>query len=284
MLIRPLTPDDVPAADATAWAALQWQIPDAHLHDNEDRAHRGRLRIAHLQRTDPDGAWIADDDGEIVGVALALVREGLWGFSLFGVHPDHQSRGIGRRLLEAALAYGEGSRGGVILSTTDPRAMRRYALAGFELRPSVTFAGIVDRSAIPAGLRSRPASAAADRELCDAVSRRLLVTAPGPDLDAFEAVGGSLLVHDDGGWAVVRDGSPALVAARDDAIATDLLWSTLAAGGPGETVHVDFVTAGHDWAVQACLAARLALSPDGPVFVRGDVGPFAPYLPSGAYL
>jgi GNAT superfamily N-acetyltransferase len=284
MLIRPLTPDDVPAADATAWAALQWQIPDAHLHDNEDRAHRGRLRIAHLQRTDPDGAWIADDDGEIVGVALALVREGLWGFSLFGVHPDHQSRGIGRRLLEAALAYGEGSRGGVILSTTDPRAMRRYALAGFELRPSVTFAGIVDRSAIPAGLRSRPASAAADRELCDAVSRHVRGAAHGPDLEMFEAVGGSLLVHDDGGWAAVRDGSPALVAARDDAIATDLLWSTLATGGPGETVHVDFVTAGHDWAVQACLAARLALSPDGPVFVRGDVGPFAPYLPSGAFL
>jgi GNAT superfamily N-acetyltransferase len=284
MLIRPLAPDDVPAADATAWAALHEQIPDAFLHSDEERARRGRLRIAHLQRTDPGGAWVADDNGEIVGVALALVREGLWGFSLFGVHPDHQSRGIGRRLLEAALAYGEGSRGGVILSTTDPRAMRRYALAGFELRPSVAFAGIVDRSAIPAGLRSRPASAAADRELCDAVSRNVRGAAHGPDLEMFEAVGGSLLVHDDGGWAAVRDGSPALVAARDDAIATDLLWSTLATGGPGETVHVDFVTGGHDWAVQACLAARLALSPAGPVFVRGDVGPFAPYLPSGAYL
>ena len=284
MLIRPLTPDDVPAADATAWAALHEQIPDALHHSDEERARRGRLRIAHLQRTDPGGAWVADDDGEIVGVALALLREGLWGFSLFGVRPDHQSRGIGRRLLEAALAYGEDSRGGVILSTTDPRAMRRYALAGFELRPSVTFAGIVDRSAIPAGLRSRPASAAVDRELCDAVSRHVRGAAHGPDLEALEAMGCSLLVHDGGGWAAVRDGSPALVAARGDAIATDLLWSTLAAGGPGETVHVDFVTAGHDWAVQACLAARLALSPDGPVFVRGDVGPFAPYIPSGAYL
>jgi hypothetical protein len=36
--------------------------------------------------------------------------------------------------------------------------------------------------------------------------------------------------------------------------------------------------------VQACLRAGLALSPDGPVYVRGDVGPLAPYLPSGAYL
>jgi GNAT superfamily N-acetyltransferase len=284
MLIRPLTPDDVPAADATAWAAMREQIPDALHHSDAERARRARLRIAHLQRTDPGGAWVADDDGEIVGVALALVREGLWGLSLFGVRPDHQSRGIGRRLLDAALAYGEGSRGGIILSTTDPRAMRRYALAGFALRPSVTFAGIVDRSAIPAGLRSRPAGAATDREFCDAVSRHVRGAAHGPDLEAFEQIGCLLLVHEGGGWAAVRDGSPALVAARDDAIATDLLWSTLAAGGPGETVHVDFVTAGHDWAVQACLAARLALSPDGPVFVRGDVGPFAPYLPSGAFL
>jgi GNAT superfamily N-acetyltransferase len=284
MEIRPLTADDVPAADRAAWSALREHIPDAFAHENEERARRGQYRIAHLLETDPDGAWVAEADGEVVGIGLALLREGVWGLSLLAMRPGLQSRGGGRRLLEATLRYAEGARGAIILSSTDPRAMRRYALAGFELRPSVTFAGIVDRSAIPAGLRSRPASAAADRELCDAVSRNVRGAAHGPDLEMFEAVGGSLLVHDDGGWAAVRDGSPALVAARDDAIATDLLWSTLATGGPGETVHVDFVTAGHDWAVQACLAARLALSPDGPVFVRGDVGPFAPYLPSGAYL
>jgi ribosomal protein S18 acetylase RimI-like enzyme len=284
MQIRPMTEDDVPAADVTAWAALREQIPDAFAHENEERSRRGRYRIAHLLKTDPAGAWVADDGGEIVGVALALIREGLWGFSLFGVRPGHQGRGIGRRLLDAVLAYGDGCRGAVILSTTDPRAMRRYARAGFELRPCVAFAGIVDRSAIPAGLRSRPGDREADRELCDTVSRHVRGAAHGPDLEAFEAAGCSLLVHDDGGWAAVRDGSPALLAARDDAIASDLLWSALAQGAPGTTVHVDFVTAGHDWAVQACLAAQLALSPDGPVFVRGDVGPLAPYLPSGAYL
>jgi GNAT superfamily N-acetyltransferase len=286
MLIRPMTPDDVPAADRVAWSALHEQIPPEFTSalDEDVRADRARLRIAHLQRTDPEGAWVAESDGEIVGLALALVREGVWGLSLFGMRPDHQGKGTGRTLLDATLRYAEGCRGAIILSTTDPRAMRRYALAGFELRPCVTFAGIVDRSAIPAGLRSRPGTAAQDRELCDAVSRHVRGAAHGPDLEALEAVGCSLLVHDDGGWAAVRDGSPALVAARDEAIATDLLWNALAAGAPGETVHVDFIAAGHDWAVQTCLAARLAISPDGPLFVRGDVGPFAPYLPSGAYL
>jgi hypothetical protein len=47
---------------------------------------------------------------------------------------------------------------------------------------------------------------------------------------------------------------------------------------------VDFLTAGQDWAVEICLEARLALSPEGPLFVRGEVGPLAPYVPSGAYL
>ena len=91
-------------------------------------------------------------------------------------------------------------------------------------------------------------------------------------------------MHDDGGWAAVREGSPVLLAARDEQIARDLLWSALASAGPGASVHVDFMTAGQDWAVDVCLKARLALSPEGPVFVRGDVGPFRPYLPSGAYL
>jgi GNAT superfamily N-acetyltransferase len=284
--IRPLTPDDVAAADRAAWTALQTQIPAEFVDTvgEELRAQRGRYRIAHLQRTDPDGAWVAEDDGEVVGVALALVREGVWGLSLFGVLPEHQSRGIGRQLLDATLRYADGCRGAIILSTTDPRAMRRYALAGFDILPCVTFAGTVDRSAIPAGLKTRPGSAADDRELCDAVSRHVRGAAHGPDLDAMEQVGCSLFVHDAGGWAATRDGAVALLAARDDAIATDLLWSAMAASKPGENIHVDFVRAGHDWAVQACLAARLEIGPEGPVFVRGDVGPFAPYLPSGAYL
>jgi len=286
MLIRPMTPDDVPAADSAAWSALRSQVPAEFMSefDTQARVGRGRFRIAHLQSTDPEGAWVAEDDGEVVGVALALVREGVWGLSLFGVAPDRQGKGVGRELLDATLRYAEDCRGAIILSTTDPRAMRRYALAGFELRPCVTFAGIADRDAIPAGLRSRPGSAAEDRDLCDAISRHVRAAAHGPDLAALESTGCSLLVHDDGGWAAVRDGSPALVAARDEAIATDLLWSVLAAGNPGATVHVDFITAGQDWAVQTCLAARLAMSPEGPVFVRGDVGPMAPYLPSGAYL
>ena len=160
-----MTADDVAAADAAAWSALREQVPPVFAIEDEQRASRGRFRIAHLLATDPAGAWVAENDGEVVGVALALVREDVWGLSLFGIRPEHQGKGVGRGLLDATLGYAEGRRGAIILSTTDPRAMRRYALAGFDLRPCVAFAGIVDRDAIPAGLRSRPGSAADDREL-----------------------------------------------------------------------------------------------------------------------
>ncbi len=280
-----MAPEDVAAADAAAWAGLRTQIPAEFLAEAEDalRSTRGRARIAHLQRSDPEGAWVAQVGDQIVGCVLALVREDLWGLSLFAIVPSHQGNGIGTALLAPALAYAEDRRGAIILSSEDPRAMRRYARAGFALRPCVSLAGIVDRSTLPAGLRSRPGTAAGDQGLCDAVSRRVRGAAHGPDVGALEQAGAQLLVHDDGGWAAVRDGSPVLVAAGDEAIARDLLWSVLAAA-PGATVHVDFLTAGQDWAVEVCLQARLALSTDGPLFVRGEVGPLRPYIPSGAYL
>jgi len=228
---------------------------------------------------------VADAGGEVAGVALALLREGVWGLSLLAVEPGRQSQGLGRRLLDAALGYADGARGAIILSSTDPRAMRRYALAGFDLRPCVTAAGVVNRSLLPGGLRSRPGDAEADRELCAAASRAVRGAAHDRDVDATIEAGAQLLVHDDGGFALVREeGSPVLLAAERPAAAQDLLWSALAIAPPGGSVHIDFIAAGNDWAVQVALAAGLELSPEGPLFTRGDLGPMAPYLPSGTYL
>jgi hypothetical protein len=60
-----------------------------------------------------------------------------------------------------------------------------------------------------------------------------------------------------------------------------VLWGAFAHAPRGATVSVDFLTAAQRWAVPVLLDAGLLLSPDGPVFLRGDVGPFAPYVPSG---
>jgi hypothetical protein len=44
------------------------------------------------------------------------------------------------------------------------------------------------------------------------------------------------------------------------------------------------VTANNQWAIRVAVEARLSIAPHGPLFVRGQIGPMAPYLPSGAYL
>jgi ribosomal protein S18 acetylase RimI-like enzyme len=283
--IRPLEPADVPGADAVGWAALRTQIPAEHVPgDLALRTERGRARVAHLQRTDPEGCFVAERDGEVVAVALSLVRDDVWGLSLFGVRPDLQGQGIGVRTLAPALAYGEGRRGAIILSSADPRAMRSYVRAGLRARPCLAAGGTLNRSRLPGGLRARPAEAAPERERLDALSRHARSAGHGPDHVALEQTGARLLVLGDRGFAFERDGSPVLLAARDDEAATDLLWSCLAAGAPGASVHIDFISEHNDWALAVALDAGLSLTPDGPVFVRGETGPFRPYLPSGAYL
>src|SRR4051794_7038633 len=147
--IRPMGDDDVAGA-AETWIDAFGTMRAAYHLPVEERTDaavaRLQARLRHLLRNDPGGSWVAEDgDGRVVGLAQALVREGLWVLSLFGVVPGHQEAGVGRRLLDAAVAYGSGVPAGLILCSRDPRAMRRYARAGFDLHPSVTAYGTVDR-------------------------------------------------------------------------------------------------------------------------------------------
>jgi GNAT superfamily N-acetyltransferase len=279
-----MTLDDVATADLVAFDALQGAAPMGG-ESFEQRAHRGRSRIEHLLGTDPGGAWVAESaDGRVVGLALALVREGIWGLSLFAVEPALQGNGVGRRLLDAALVHGAGSRGALILSSTDPKAMRRYARAGFALRPLVAAAGMVDLARLPAPHPELRAGTLDDLELTEPVSRHVRGATHAIDIPNALANESDLIVLGDRGFVVHRLGSPRLLAACDEEAAAALLWAALAAAPPGATVQIDFISAGQDWAIAVALDAGLALSPDGPLFVRGEVGPLRPYLPSGAYL
>jgi GNAT superfamily N-acetyltransferase len=275
-----MTPADVSAAEAVARTVLF----TAGGPDDAARIERARRRVAHLQRTDPGGAWVAEHRGEIAGVALALVRDGIWGFSLFAVAPALQGRGVGRRLLDASFAYGRDARGHLILSTESPAAMRRYARLGLELRPCVAAAGIVDPAMRPDAVGVREAGADGI-PVADAIGRAVRGAGHGPDLPVMlDAPDARLLLHEDRAFAVVRDDRVVLVAGTDEDAATLVLNAAFATATPGATVTVDFLTAGQDWAVRACLDAGLALSPGAPFFTSGDVGPLRPYIPSGAYL
>jgi GNAT superfamily N-acetyltransferase len=277
---------DVPAAQESMHASFQALVA-SHGGRLDDPApwqvERTRIRIAHLVGTDPAGSWVADADGVLVGVAQALVREGVWGLSLLTVDPGHQNAGVGRALLEASLAYGTGSRGWIILASGDFRAVRRYAAAGFELRPAMCANGVPERAGLPDPGAVRPGGEA-DLELCHEVSRTIRGGAHGPDIDVLRRTGCELLVDPGRGYALHLEGTPKLLAALDDDSATRLLGAALRAAPEGAEVQIEPLTAGQDWAVRVSVAARLRLNPWGPMFVRGELGPLAPYLPNGAYL
>jgi GNAT superfamily N-acetyltransferase len=239
------------------------------------------IRIRHLIETDPTGALVAEADGRLVGAALALVREGLWGLSLLVVLPGHQSAGLGRELLAEALEHGDGAvRGGVILASPDSRALRAYARAGFRVHPCLDASGAPRGVVAPASVRE---GSIEDLPLTETVDRAVRGAPHGHDLVALLAAGSRLLVAEERGYAVVLEGVR-LLAALDDATAQDLLRAALAATPPGEETSVEWITAAQPWAVEPVLDAGLRLRPGGAVFLRGDVGRFAPYLPSGAYL
>lgn len=278
MTIRPMTVEDVPAAAAISFAALP--IPPEF--DTPQRRTFFHTRTAYMLERDPGGCFASETDGVLDAFAISLVRDGIWGLSGIAVDPQRQAGGVGRRLLAATLEHGP-ARGGLICSSTDPKAMRLYATAGFDLRPCVGAGGIVDRSTLPSGLRSAPSD---DLERAAAVSRAVRGGAYDVDDLALVTRGGGeyeLLLHDRG-FALHKLGSPGMLCALDDEAAADLLWSCLAASPNGGSIHVDFITAGQDWAVRTVLAARLALSPEGPIYTRGELGPLRPWLPSGAFL
>jgi len=241
------------------------------------------LRFARLLDADPGGCWVAERHGELAGASCGLLREGLWGLSLLVTDPPVQGEGIGRELLALAHAYGDGAHGRVILSSSDPRAIRAYARLGLELHPAVAAKGAPRGAGMPASVRP---GGPGDLALTEAVDRAVRGAAHGGDILAMLAGGHELLVVPEHGYAMLRGSQVRLVAATGDEVARDLLRGALARVAElGQEAHVEFMTGRQQWAIEVCLDHRLDLLADcGCVFTGGDVGPFAPYLPSGAYL
>jgi GNAT superfamily N-acetyltransferase len=278
IVIRAMRAQDIGAVDEVAYGVLGHYRPAT---DESARRTRAQRRFERYLAVDPGGAWVAEIGGEVAGTAIAIMRDGIWGLGLFAVAARHQARGVGRRLLEAALAYGEGARGGLIMSSEDPKAMRRYSLAGFDLRPCVAAAGVL-RPDLPQVVVDEPDRATGLAHAAP-ISRAVRGASHGEDLGLLLDADCRMLTLERG-FAIHEEGTVRILAALDEATAITLMEACFAQAPRGATVQVDLLTAGQDWAVRTCLRAGLALTPVGGVFVRGDVGPMRPYVPTGAWL
>jgi ribosomal protein S18 acetylase RimI-like enzyme len=281
--LRPMREDDVPAVHAIAVRCFddladRLRLPRDPPHDTAI-AH---IRHRHVVATDAGGCWVAEQDGEVVGAAEAILREGLWGLSLLVVDPHVQSGGVGSALLRRAGEYGAGARGRIILSSQDPRALRAYRRLGLWPQPclqaSGTPRGVVAPATVRAGTRD-------DIPLTEAVDRAVRGAARGADIACLLDTGAELLVVPDRGYAVMRGNAGLrLLAATDDDAARGLLRAVLARVG-GNEVAIEWLSERQRWALDVCLDAGLELRVEaGAVFTEGEIGPFRPYLPSGAFL
>jgi predicted N-acetyltransferase YhbS len=274
-VIRPLLTSDIAAARQVTDDALDALGENPAEHTLESVA-RGEARIAHLQQTDPDSAWVAEEDGRVVGCALALVREGMWFLSLLMVNPAHQSKGLGRQLLDAALQTATDR--SWLGATTDPAALRRYRRAGFDLVPCLTARGTVDRSVL-VQTPVRESTWEAHGEFVDDVTRGVRGAGLAQDLPYLAAAGYQLFVTH-GGFAIVRPSGLVSLGAQDPRTSAELLWTVFAE--TTQPVQVDWLSHDQQWAIDVCLDARLPLlKGEGHLFLRGQT-PMSPYLPGGA--
>ena len=187
--------------------------------------------------SDPDGYFCAVEEGQIRGMVSALVRGRVWYLSMFFVLPADQGRGVGRALLERALAYGE-ARGTEIrctLATLDPRAQARYVMAGMAPRwPIYRLDGdatAVARLAARAGLDPREGELPCDPGAAEKLTDEVFGHGRGDDLAHCRGDGGAAIAIGRGGelaaFAYRRRERIGPAAGRDE---TTLLQAVAAAG------------------------------------------------------
>jgi GNAT superfamily N-acetyltransferase len=269
---------DIPAAVSASAAAFDFELTD------REAAQRWVERIEHPLATDPRGAFVAERDGTVVGVAEAIRRERLWCLSLLAVRPGMQGVGAGRALLERAMSYDDGTDCGLIVSSNDHRALRLYARAGFSLRPTFDAVGPIDRRALPPPHPEVRERGTADLDALEAISREVRGAPHTPELELALRGGVRLLRLGDRGFVLAQPGVGVWVlVARDQQAAAALLWSALEVAGESERAGVRWITGQQDWAIDVAVRAGLRLSAHGALCVSGRPGPLYPFVPSGAF-
>jgi GNAT superfamily N-acetyltransferase len=283
--VRPMTLADVEGVlavvqaandDADRRAGREPQPPS-----DEDRAFSRRGMQRFIER-DPDGAWVATHGDTVVGMTEAIRRGSFWGLSMLFVDPGWQSKGVGRLLLEATRPYAQGAQVRMIMSSADPRAMRRYSREGLAMHPAAEVEGVVDRQRIPADLPGREGTPA-DLELVAAVDSALRGSR-AEDVEFLLGGSARMDVIDTGGrrgFVVGRGHRLAMLGATDDETATLLLWRHLAQIDGKASIWA--LTAAQDWAIRVALDAGLAVRSSGAMFVDGMRHLPGPWLPSGWY-
>jgi GNAT superfamily N-acetyltransferase len=242
--------------------------------------------------SDPDGYFCAVEEGRIRGMVSALVRGRVWYLSMFFVLPGDQTRGLGRALLERALAYGEGRGADVrsVWASLDPRAQARYLMAGMAPRWPIyrLEGGAAAVARLKARVDPRERELPRDSGAAETLTAEVFGYGRADDLAHWRGDGGAAVAIERGGelaaFAYRRGERIGPAAGRDETALLQAVAAAAAAGARGGgsvTVRVPGACASLLEALVGCgfRIGDLALFMASRPFGRPEL-----YLPSGPIL
>lgn len=102
---RPARPQDLEQADALVVRSIN-DLTQRHGFEPMAVQRPPRFQLFSLEN-DPDGLWVAEDSGQILGFAFSWVCGDLWFLAQLFVAPGQQGGGIGNELLKRALNHAQ---------------------------------------------------------------------------------------------------------------------------------------------------------------------------------
>jgi GNAT superfamily N-acetyltransferase len=231
---------------------------------------------------------VAEQDGRIVSICAAVVREQAWFLSMFWTAPGLQRQGVGRPLLRRVWEAGRarGARRSFTWSSIDPGAVSVYLRLGMLPGCQIfNFAGpLRSPPPPPAGLELAPLTL----EVARTVDERIWGGTRDEDHRFWLASGGSAWEVRRGarlaGYLYCRGGAIGPAAWLEPQDGPELLALALHhAGAQGPEVRMAAVGVNHD-ALRAALGAGLRLVGTPHLLTSEPFGTLSQYLPSGPAL
>jgi len=270
---------------STTWAALEASLGEEPSPVDGSSLERLEERYRYLLGTDPGGCLVADQEGQLVGLAMSHRRGERFMLANLAVVPGCQGQGIGRSLLERSLEYGAEMPRALICSSPDPGALKRYVRAGFRLAPAMQAIGrsLGANGSASIGSVRRSDGSSDDLALVAKLDERVWSVDRSEDVAFMMGAGVELWLDHGDAYALVNSDEVIAVCAAKHRVARQVLSELLSGRATGRSLTARWLTEATPWAFEAAADAGASLKGYGAVMTRGSLRLEGAYLPSGVF-